>query len=460
MPLAPASTLASTTIYRVSAAGNLPDVESCLDPSARDRRPPGTLYPLRLYDKSYSDITIQLLANLILTVEALCQNGPRCYHKRVRWAPRWIVIAAVVVVSVAVSGWASNGASAHHAGPSATTGYSITGVLASVAATSASNAWAVGLNGSPSGPNGPEGTTLIVHWNGKSWSRVTNPRPVKGYLLSVAAVSATDAWAVGTTPGGKCAACGATLIMHWNGKSWERYANAPAISGYLLVVTASKYGVWAAGTATAGDIGTGLILRLIGTRWYVVPSPYPANFEGIAVTGRKSVWADALENGAGLLMHWNGKNWKSFSFPVHGYSVWPGAMAAGPHGAVMMIGTRYATSNSSQATYSAAFNGETWKLLPAPAVGTLLYGVTFIPGKGAWAAGVASTGPTSTSPEVLRWNGHAWIAVRKLTGLPDVSLDALGGVSASDAWAVGSAQAPGATDPTTVILHWNGHSLS
>jgi hypothetical protein len=364
-----------------------------------------------------------------------------------------IAVTAAVVVSVAVGGGAANGETASPRAPGTATGYSIAGVLTGVVATSARNAWAVGLNGSPSGPNGPTGTTLIVHWNGTSWSRVTNPKPVKGFLLSVAAVSATDAWAVGGTPGGKCPDCYATLIMHWNGKSWQRYASAPVISGHLISVTASKNGVWAVGEATAGDIGGALVLRLIGTRWYVVPNPYAAIVAGVAVTGPDSVWADAFEDGAGLLTHWDGKTWKTVPFPVHGSLIEPGAMASGPHGAVMMIGVKYATGNSNSAGYSAVLTGKTWKALPAPAGGASLYAVTFIPGKGAWAVGA-----TSSNPVVLRWNGSAWIPVQELVGLPDVSLDSISGVSATDAWAVGNTQAPAAAVPTTFILHWNGHA--
>lgn len=54
--------------------------------------------------------------------------------------------------------------------PPGATGYSVTGGLMAVAATSATNAWAVGSKGAVSSP-------LILHWNGRKWSSVpTGPR--------------------------------------------------------------------------------------------------------------------------------------------------------------------------------------------------------------------------------------------------------------------------------------------
>jgi hypothetical protein len=47
----------------------------------------------------------------------------------------------------------------------AVTSFSIPGILYGVAATSASNAWAVGDTGTGNGHK-----TLIMHWNGKAWS--------------------------------------------------------------------------------------------------------------------------------------------------------------------------------------------------------------------------------------------------------------------------------------------------
>lgn len=63
-------------------------------------------------------------------------------------------------------------------------------------------------------------STLILRWNGTAWKQVPTPRnpfPGRGEgLAGVAAVSASDAWAVGYAAGG-----GAGWIVHWNGKAWK-----------------------------------------------------------------------------------------------------------------------------------------------------------------------------------------------------------------------------------------------
>jgi hypothetical protein len=72
------------------------------------------------------------------------------------------------------------------------------GQLEAVAALSATNAWAVGV--------------VILHWNGRAWKRV--PSPNSGVLGDVAATSARNAWAIGQIKF-------KTLILHWNGIAWK-----------------------------------------------------------------------------------------------------------------------------------------------------------------------------------------------------------------------------------------------
>jgi hypothetical protein len=88
---------------------------------------------------------------------------------------------------------------------------------------SPTNAWAVG-NAAPAG-SGEE--TVALHWNGTKWARVTTPNPggtIEGYglnaLTSMSSVSASDAWAVGGWT--KAPDPDQTLILHWNGSTWTK----------------------------------------------------------------------------------------------------------------------------------------------------------------------------------------------------------------------------------------------
>ena len=141
--------------------------------------------------------------------------------------------------------------------------------LSGVAAVSASSAWAVGCTtcATPSGFNGP----LIEGWDGKAWAQTPSPGlgAPGGILAGVAALSATSAWAVGGTVNGVGASAAiATLIAQWNGVKWTRVPSpTPGGRAALSAVAAvSATSAWAVGNVGAGKT---LIERWNGTAWKV-----------------------------------------------------------------------------------------------------------------------------------------------------------------------------------------------
>jgi hypothetical protein len=128
------------------------------------------------------------------------------------------------------------------AGPNPGTLNALTGI----AVTSAADAWAVGFAG-----NGFAEQTLIPHWNGRKWSRVASPdlggpRNTNS-LNGVAATSASNVWAVGiATHGGQ----NNTLILRWNGTKWTHVPSPdPGSSNDLDAVAASSAAnAWAVGS--------------------------------------------------------------------------------------------------------------------------------------------------------------------------------------------------------------------
>jgi hypothetical protein len=146
--------------------------------------------------------------------------------------------------------------------------------LAGVNMTSATDGWAVGWKSTSLGQNLP----LVLHWNGTAWTQVPSPAPGLpnggSQLFAVSALTGSDAWASGfvfTNGGGE-----GTLLLHWNGTSWTRVpAPSPSpggptggsfLNGVDMVATAD---VWSAG-GTFFD-GTGkertLLLHWNGTTW-------------------------------------------------------------------------------------------------------------------------------------------------------------------------------------------------
>ena len=63
--------------------------------------------------------------------------------------------------------------------------------------------------------------TLILRWNGNAWKQVHSLSPATGSgLLGVVATSARNAWAVGLT-GPPFKRTHKTLILRWNGTAWN-----------------------------------------------------------------------------------------------------------------------------------------------------------------------------------------------------------------------------------------------
>ena len=97
-----------------------------------------------------------------------------------------------------------------------------------------------------------DGRTLIEHWNGTAWSVVPSPDPDdSGYsddfLTAVGALSPSAIWAVGDYESrGRTK----TLIVHWNGTTWNQVASpSPGSADNQLdgVWAVSANDVWAVG---------------------------------------------------------------------------------------------------------------------------------------------------------------------------------------------------------------------
>jgi hypothetical protein len=165
--------------------------------------------------------------------------------------------------------------------------------LLGVTAISAKNAWAVGYSTTSHGLF----QTLVEHWNGTDWKRMPSPDPEgssgSASLFGVAASSPSSAWAVGDYFKGGIAQA---LIMRWNGKKWK-LAAAPSldkasVDGSLSsVAVVSATNVWAVGTLN-GRLT--LAAHWNGSTWSKVPSPDPGSFSEfstVAASSATDVWA-------------------------------------------------------------------------------------------------------------------------------------------------------------------------
>jgi hypothetical protein len=254
-------------------------------------------------------------------------------------------------------------------------------------------------------------------------NRITAGPPSPGKdneLYGVAALSAGDAWTVGSYQTGPSGSL--NLIEHWNGRTWKLVHSpdpgGPAGDNTLYSVTAvSARNIWAVGYYGQTSGNQTLVEHWNGSVWTVVPSPESGILSGVAASSRRNAWAvgyywptqPTVPNT--LVEHWNGAAWKEVPSPDR----------------------------------------------PGPGDPNLLTGAAVTSARNAWAVGYYANTPSGEGAEqtlIEHWNGHAWRAVQSpdpagSSGFND--LNSVATASARDAWAAGGAI-------STVALHWNGHA--
>lgn len=281
--------------------------------------------------------------------------------------------------------------------------------LEAVAANGGSDVWAVGYF--------EAGTsvmrTLIMHWDGQRWSLVGSPNVGTGslnldnYLTSVTIVSPADVWAAGYYVNRE--GVDRTLIMHWDGTSWSREQNVPSVGSLTnqlqAVVGAGPDDVWAVGSyldvnADTNGLSQTLVLHWDGSAWSVLDSPNavpPSNsgvnaganyLTGVAAPDPADVYAVgySLNETAvpqTLVLHWDGSGWSVLPSPNEGTSYnYLLGVASAPDGSVIASGGRLdgtdfrplsalicpitvQDSGFAPATATVAFGSQVWWSVPS-----------------------------------------------------------------------------------------------
>jgi hypothetical protein len=406
-----------------------------------------------------------------------------------RGASARILTVVVATAMLALGGLGSSSVAA--SGRSVALGSGLSGGLRGVSAHSATDAWAVGSFGNPiTGAT----QTLVLHSNGTSWSTVSSPNPGGttssndfSDLNAVSADSATDAWAVGYYGSNGLTGGSKTLVLRWNGTSWNTVASpnpggtSTNVDNILeSVVAISATDAWAVGVyvnATTGADET-LVLHWNGTKWSKVASPNPGGtsignvnlLSGVSFDSTTDALAvgfyvtPAMHIQQTLALHWNGTKWSKVASPTTGGSSLSSVSADSATDAWAVGSYPNATTEETLALH---WNGTKWNKVASPNPGGTSSGdASFLSGVSARSATDASavgnytnatTGATETA--ALHWNGTKWKQVASPNPggtTSNTDFNYLQGVSAdsvTDAWAVGIY-----TGGTTLVLHWNGTS--
>lgn len=361
---------------------------------------------------------------------------------------RLAVAVAAVVVWGCVTGVPR--AQAHEAGSATVVrSFRISGQIMGIAAVSRSNAWAVGSFVDGSGAY----RMLIAHWNGSRWTQDKSFEPV-GTLAAISMASTTNGWAVGYPPTGK----NRLYVVHWNGKTWRLDTSVPKMGLATPEAVATVDGdVWVATIVNIGGIiSAAAMLHRTAGRWYVVPVPSSAGepVPSLAAVSRGDVWAD------GGRLHWNGTIWRTEPVPWNA-DVDITGMAPGPGGNVWVVGS--VIPGTPGWDFSMRWNGRKWIVEPAELAGVGFDAVISIPhgtaiALGSYASGV---GTDPDEPLIAHWSGRTWTVVKPRPTEWGGSLNAAAATSPVDVWAGGSTCAlEHCARSITLLMHWNGRSWS
>ena len=162
---------------------------------------------------------------------------------------------------------------------------------------SARDAWAVGTYSTDAGTR-----TLTLHWDGTSWTQKPSPNPgpgATGELTGVTATSGSDVWAVGDFISDTPVSTVSTLVMHWDGTSWTQVASPDPfeddnLSGVAASSAGSAVAVGTGQTAAKGGKNVTLALRWDGTAWTQTPSIQVSAGDflaGVASISATEAWA-------------------------------------------------------------------------------------------------------------------------------------------------------------------------
>ena len=304
--------------------------------------------------------------------------------------------------------------------------------LSDVAALSATDVWAVG------GRTRSDAKPVIVHWDGQQLRHFDGftARGRYAELEAVAAVARDDVWAVGDDDG-------QPVLLHWNGREWgrQRPPQLPAGASLKDVGAFARDDVWVVG-GFANPNSRPFVLRWNGRVWQRlnIGRAAPGGSSLLAIDGEDStdVWAVGL-TGVGITHHardelvlrWQRGQWKRMRTPLAGENQSPGA--------VDVSGGEVWTAHFPWGGRSGAdivrWHGAVGRISYATHEDLYIADIAATSRSDAWAVGYRGL---DRHPLLLRWNGRSWRIVRtSLDRLVDAPLTSVSVVSPREIWAVG-----------------------
>ncbi|WP_344169602.1 hypothetical protein [Kribbella lupini] len=280
---------------------------------------------------------------------------------------------------------------------------------------------------------------LAAYWDGKAWRR-TESAVADGRLDDLLVRSRNDVWAVGATEGPTYG--DRALLQRWNGKAWSRVTNPPELlegSSQYTAVTAAGTGVLVGEAATdaEGNYQTA-VRRYAGGKWTALPSAglqHISYLDDLEQVSPKDVWAA----GIGGVARYDGKAWREVKLPID--------MPADRQFEIAQLVVRaaddiWAVGEKPSEEYwrqplALHFDGKKWTEIAAPVRTGQFHDLEFVDGRPVAVGG----DPTTQEPIVAELSGGAFI---ETTTPPGAGYLHGSTVVGRCLWAVGVA-APGGT---------------
>jgi hypothetical protein len=243
-------------------------------------------------------------------------------------------------------------------------------VISGIACTSSSFCVMVGSYGEIE----TEGT-LALHWNGSEWKVVTTPNPGSFFPQILEGVSCTAATAC-TAVGWKQASGSAreTLVIRWNGTSWSSQSSPnPGTTENLLhgvSCTSSTHCVAVGAKSSGGGTTTTLAMTWNGTTWSTQTTPNPtgalsASTEAVSCISSSACTAVGVYQASNgplpFAMRWNGTSWslESVKLPAETNFGWLKGVSCVSSTFCMGVGA-YERIGQGTFTMAQKWNGTSW----------------------------------------------------------------------------------------------------
>lgn len=262
--------------------------------------------------------------------------------------------------------------------------------LYAVSGSSGGDVWAVGAYTT----GGSQFHTLAMHWNGTQWSTV--PLPDFGaqgdQLNTVAALAPDNVWVAGSYLTSEHQD-GHMLVLHWDGKAWSRSPLPLNTTHIILSLTArAPDDIWAVGTQA---------MHWNGKNWRILPTVEGAYFDGVTAVGPDDAWVVGDDGDNAITLHWDGQKLDIVPVPGAGSKAFLHETTALPNGDVWVAGE--IADKPRRQPLLMKWAGEQWTLYPSPVPDhdARLQGITAADGI-LWAVG-SQTQEGKSKPLFLRY---------------------------------------------------------